>query len=60
VGTVRGLALHGKAAGDAAARTVNGRDRTVRWLLAHVVQETARHVGHMDLLREMADGSRGE
>jgi uncharacterized damage-inducible protein DinB len=53
-------ALHGKAAGDAAARTVNGRDRTVRWLLAHVVQETARHVGHMDLLREMADGSRGE
>jgi len=53
-------ALYGKAAGDAAARTVNGRDRTVRWLLAHVVQETARHVGHMDLLREMADGSRGE
>jgi hypothetical protein len=32
----------------------------VRWLLSHLIQETARHVGHMDILREMADGERGE
>ena len=33
---------------------------TVRWILAHVTQETARHVGHLDLLRELADGQTGE
>lgn len=35
-------------------------ERTIRWILAHVTQETARHVGHLDLLRELADGSAGE
>lgn len=35
-------------------------ERTVRWILAHVAQETARHVGHLDLLRELADGQVGE
>ena len=34
--------------------------RTVRWLLTHLIQETARHAGHMDILRELADGARGE
>ncbi|WP_199746667.1 DinB family protein [Amycolatopsis sp. WAC 01416] len=33
---------------------------TVRWVLAHVVQETARHAGHLDILRELADGTTGE
>ncbi len=33
---------------------------TVRWVLAHVLQETARHVGHLDVLRELADGTVGE
>ncbi|MDT7785253.1 MAG: hypothetical protein QOF58_3672 [Pseudonocardiales bacterium] len=33
---------------------------TVRWIVAHVTQETARHVGHLDLLRELADGRTGE
>jgi uncharacterized damage-inducible protein DinB len=54
-------ALSGKGAGDAVAVSgVGGKERTVRWLLSHLIQETARHVGHMDLLREMADGARGE
>lgn len=34
--------------------------RTIRWTLNHVIQETARHVGHLDILRELADGSTGE
>ncbi|SES45772.1 DinB family protein [Actinokineospora terrae] len=34
--------------------------RTVRWTLTHVIQETARHVGHLDLLREHLDGTTGE
>ncbi|EWM11004.1 DinB family protein [Kutzneria sp. 744] len=50
-------ALDGKAAGDHSTTDI---DKTVRWLLTHVVQETARHVGHLDVLREFADGTTGE
>lgn len=32
---------------------------TLRWILGHLVHETARHLGHLDLLRENADGQRG-
>lgn len=32
---------------------------TLRWILAHLIEETARHLGHLDLLRELLDGSRG-
>ncbi|MEV8610661.1 DUF664 domain-containing protein [Amycolatopsis sp. NPDC051373] len=41
-------------------RTRRGGEFTVRWVPAHVVQETARHVGHLDALREPADGDVGE
>jgi hypothetical protein len=40
-------------------RTVSGR-RTVRWCVAKVVQEYARHNGHADLVRERIDGAVGE
>ncbi|MED7947484.1 DinB family protein [Streptomyces sp. BE303] len=53
-------ALAHRTADDRAARSVDGKDYTVRWLLGHAIQETARHVGHMDVLRELADGARGE
>jgi hypothetical protein len=36
------------------------RSFSLRWILIHLVEETARHVGHLDLLRERADGSVGE
>jgi uncharacterized damage-inducible protein DinB len=36
------------------------RDRTLRWILLHLIEETARHLGQLDLLREQADGSTGE
>jgi hypothetical protein len=32
---------------------------TLRWVLAHVTVETARHAGHADILREQLDGSTG-
>lgn len=32
----------------------------VRWVLAHMIEETARHAGHLDLLREQLDGETGE
>jgi uncharacterized damage-inducible protein DinB len=32
---------------------------TLRWVLLHLTEETARHNGHLDILRELADGARG-
>ncbi|MDQ7810121.1 DinB family protein [Amycolatopsis sp. A133] len=32
----------------------------VRWVLTHMIEETARHVGHLDVLRELTDGLTGE
>jgi uncharacterized damage-inducible protein DinB len=32
---------------------------TLRWILNHLIEETARHNGHLDILREMADGVTG-
>jgi Protein of unknown function (DUF664) len=30
---------------------------TVRWVLLHLVEETARHAGHADIIREAIDGA---
>ena len=43
----------GKHAGFRAAAA------TLRWMLIHMVEETARHVGHMDAIRELLDGRKG-
>lgn len=32
---------------------------TLRWILHHLIEETARHNGHIDILRELADGTTG-
>lgn len=32
----------------------------LRYALVHMVEETARHCGHLDLLRESIDGKRGQ
>jgi uncharacterized damage-inducible protein DinB len=37
-----------------------GEPVTLRWILLHLIEETARHNGHIDLLREMADGVTGD
>ncbi|RKS77684.1 uncharacterized protein DUF664 [Motilibacter peucedani] len=41
------------------ARAVDGRQLPLRWVLAHMTGETARHAGHADILREMVDGVTG-
>ncbi|MEV7187559.1 DinB family protein [Kitasatospora sp. NPDC093102] len=33
---------------------------SLRWILAHMIEEYARHNGHADLLREHLDGTTGE
>jgi uncharacterized damage-inducible protein DinB len=32
----------------------------LRWVLLHLIQETARHAGHADATRELLDGTTGE
>jgi hypothetical protein len=33
---------------------------SLRWILLHMIEETARHAGHADLLRESIDGATGD
>lgn len=55
-----------EAADLTAPGSVGGRfgpDReppTLVWILFHVLQEYARHAGHLDIARELADGATGE
>ncbi|RVX46379.1 uncharacterized protein DUF664 [Nonomuraea polychroma] len=32
---------------------------TLRWMIIHMVEETARHAGHADIIRELLDGGKG-
>ncbi|GAA1556440.1 DinB family protein [Kribbella sancticallisti] len=36
-----------------------GQAPSMRWALVHMIEETARHAGHADILREQLDGSTG-
>jgi hypothetical protein len=36
------------------------RPVSLRWILIHMIEETARHNGHADILRELTDGQTGE
>lgn len=36
-----------------------GDPADLRWVLAHLLEETARHAGHADILRELVDGRTG-
>jgi hypothetical protein len=33
---------------------------SARWVLVHVIEETARHAGHLDVMREQLDGATGD
>ena len=52
---------------DAAVRALTldapcawGENTDMRWVLVHLINETARHAGHADTTREMLDGTTGE
>jgi len=48
------------AIGDADAPVTHaGRTRNLRWVLLAVIDETARHAGHADIIREQLDGQTG-
>ena len=44
---------------DATGHQRTGREVSMRWILAHMVEEYSRHNGHADLLRERIDGATG-
>ena len=51
-----------RAVGEPKARfviPVDGNRHTLRWVIAHMTSETARHAGHADILREQLDGTTG-
>jgi uncharacterized damage-inducible protein DinB len=33
---------------------------SLRWVLVHMIEETARHAGHLDIVRELIDGAAGD
>lgn len=33
---------------------------SLRWVLIHMIEETARHAGQMDIMRELIDGATGD
>ncbi|CEA09320.1 DinB superfamily protein [Arthrobacter saudimassiliensis] len=37
-----------------------GVKHNLRWVLTHMIEETGRHAGHADILREMIDGVTGD
>jgi uncharacterized damage-inducible protein DinB len=45
--------------GDVTARS-RGGDSDLRFILLHLINETARHAGHADAVRELLDGTVGE
>jgi hypothetical protein len=33
---------------------------SLRWIMIHMIEETARHAGYADILRELTDGAIGQ
>lgn len=44
---------------DAASRELKGEAYSLRWIMIHMIEETARHAGHADIVREHLDGTLG-
>jgi hypothetical protein len=42
-----------------ARRNYKGTHLSLRWILVHMIEETGRHAGHADIIRELIDGSTG-
>lgn len=42
-----------------ARRDYKGTHLSLRWILVHMIEETGRHAGHADIIRELIDGTTG-
>jgi uncharacterized damage-inducible protein DinB len=45
---------------DALGTAWSGATVSLRWVLIHMIEETARHAGHLDIVRELLDGVTGD
>ncbi|MGH8905724.1 MAG: DinB family protein [Egibacteraceae bacterium] len=44
---------------DATGTAWSGEAVSLRWVLLHMIEETARHAGHADIVRELIDNTTG-
>jgi uncharacterized damage-inducible protein DinB len=51
--------IEGADLDDLAAESGSGVKRSLRWIVGHMVEETARHAGHADIVRELIDDTTG-
>jgi hypothetical protein len=56
---VDAVAFAGAGLDEPCRRPDPGDPVSLRWVLMHLLEETARHAGHADILRELIDGSTG-
>jgi uncharacterized damage-inducible protein DinB len=54
------LAGHDWDAESAFPDSETGKPLALRYIVVHLISETARHIGHLDILRELADGVTGD
>lgn len=52
---IAGLDLDARSSGTISS----GEHVTLRWVIGHMTEETARHNGHLDIIRELVDGAKG-
>ena len=45
---------------DDTGRTWDGETVSLRWVMVHMIEEIARHAGHLDIVRELIDGATGD
>lgn len=50
-------ALAAASLDDPVLNPSRSRDYNVRWVVVHMIEETARHAGHADIIRELLDGA---
>ena len=53
-------AMRGHTLDDAAVAASPGPEFNLRFAVLHLIDETARHLGHLDIIRELLDGTTGE
>jgi uncharacterized damage-inducible protein DinB len=58
--TDRVIADAGSMDATSVSTRIGGQPFTLRWAIMHMIEETARHAGQADLIREAIDGTVGE
>jgi hypothetical protein len=56
---VDSIILDAPSLDEMCVRPDEGAPVNLRWVLTHLLEETARHAGHADILREVIDGTVG-